>query len=173
MTVCEVTQGHLTLGSSAIETCFHQTSCAEVKAELCLLISAEDSAFLVSIRNDFKSRAATVAELDQKASGIMLYCFSVLGCMCLGTAVSSKIKPHDSIPRAGFSGTRGSQNRQNTLVEGRKDKCKGPKGLKQEHFSFFIYFSLGDISVKKGEYYNEKFPVVPVCDVLCPSVPSI
>lgn len=132
MTVCEVTQGLLTLGSNAIETCFYQTSCAEVKAELCLLISAEDSAFLVSVRKDFRSHAATVAESDQKLSGIMLYCFFVLGCTRLGTAVSSKIKSHDSPPRAGFSEARGSPNRQKTLVEGRKDKCKGPKELKHE-----------------------------------------
>lgn len=114
------------------------SSCAEVKAELYLLMPAEDSAFLVSIRNDFKSHAATAAELDQKWSGIMLYCFFVLGCTRLGTAVSSKIKSHDSLPRAGFSEARGSQNRQNTLVERRKDKCEGPKGIKHEDF-FFLW----------------------------------
>lgn len=158
MTVCRVTQGHLTLGSSAIETYFHQTSCAEVKAELCLLVSAENSAFLVSIRNGFKSYAATAAEPDQRWSGIMLCCFFVLGSTCLGTVVSSKIKPHDSLPRAAFSEATGSQNRQNTLAEGRRDKCEGPKGLKHERFSYFVLFSLREISVTKGAHYNEKFP---------------
>lgn len=74
----------------AVETHFHLTSCAGVKAELCLLTSAEDSAFMVSIRNYFKSHAAAAAEADQKWSGIMLCCFFVLGCTGLGAGVSNK-----------------------------------------------------------------------------------
>jgi len=173
MTVCGATQGHLTLGCNAIEMYFHQTSCAEVKAELCLLILAEDSAFSVSIRSYFKSPAATVAELDQRCSGIMLYCYFVLGCTHLATAVSSKINPHDSLPRAGFLEARESQNRQNTLVEGRKDKYKGPNRLKHEHLSYFVLFSLREFSVTKEVYYNEKFSIVPACDLLCRSVLNI
>lgn len=128
---------------------------------------------LVSIRHDFKSHAATVADPDQNPSGIMLYCCLVWGCTCLGPLVSSKIKPHDSLPRAGFSEARESQS----LVERRKDKCKGPKGMKHEHFFRFLFvrffFSLREISVKKGAYYNEKFPSVPAHDLWYRSVLTI
>lgn len=158
------------MGSNAIETHSHQASCAEVRAELRLLLSAEDSAFLVSRTDCFKSCAATAAELDQKWSGIMLNCFFVLGCTCLGPAVASKTKLHESLPRAGFSEARGSPNRQNTPVKGRQDECNGPKGLNQGHLSCFVLFPLRWISVTNGSHYNEKFSVVPARDLLCPSV---
>lgn len=67
--------GHTgTGGSRAVQTHFHLTS-AGAKAELGLLSSAEASAFIVSIRNYFKSHAAAAAGADHKWSGIMLCCF--------------------------------------------------------------------------------------------------
>lgn len=71
------------------------SSCAGVKAELCLLTSAEDSAFMVSMRSCFKSHAATAAEADQKWSGLMLCWFFVLGCRNLGTGVSNNSLPRE------------------------------------------------------------------------------
>lgn len=91
---------------------------------------------LVSVRHDFKSHAATVAEPDQNPSGIMFYRWFVCCCTRLGPLVSSKINPHDSLPTAGFSEARETQS----LKRG-KDECNDPKGMKHERVFRFLFLS--------------------------------